>query len=76
MDSHIVKEGWDNWRNAGNEQTTFYAEYNSSGPGANKEERVKWAKQLTAKQRKQYAVNNILKGGDNWKPVVAGSGQF
>jgi pectinesterase len=76
MDSHIVKEGWDNWRNAANEQTTFYAEYNSSGPGANKEERVKWAKQLTRKQKKKYTVETILKGGDNWKPVVAGSGQF
>jgi pectinesterase len=70
MGSHIVKEGWDNWRNAANEQTVLYAEYNSSGPGANNAGRVKWAKQLSAKQRRQYTVSNILKGADNWDPEL------
>ncbi|HEX2629649.1 MAG TPA: pectinesterase family protein [Chitinophagaceae bacterium] len=69
MDKHIVKEGWNNWGNVANEQTVLYAEYNSSGAGANKEGRVKWAKQLSAKERKKYTAANILKGSDNWKPA-------
>lgn len=68
MDKHIVKEGWHNWNNTANEQTALYAEYNSSGPGADKEGRVKWAKRLTAKQRKKYTAENILKGYDKWSP--------
>ncbi|MBD0367202.1 MAG: pectin esterase, partial [Flavisolibacter sp.] len=50
MGDHIVKEGWDNWRNPENEKTALYAEYKSYGPGANAEGRVKWSKQLTAKE--------------------------
>lgn len=65
MDKHIIPGGWDNWRNPANETTARYAEYNSSGPGGNKESRVKWAKQLTDEDVKKYTLRNIL--GD-WKP--------
>lgn len=68
MGAHIVKEGWDNWRNTSNEATVLYAEYKSYGPGANTAGRVKWAKQLTAKDVKRYSVKEILKGCDNWRP--------
>jgi pectinesterase len=66
MGAHIVKQGWENWRNPDNEKTAFYAEYNSSGPGANGGERVKWSKQLTAKEAKTYTLKNIFGG---WMPV-------
>jgi pectinesterase len=65
MGNHIVPEGWDNWRNAANEQTAFYAEYNSTGAGANSNTRVKWAKQLTPKERKEYTVQHIFY---DWNP--------
>ncbi|MBD0289059.1 MAG: pectin esterase [Flavisolibacter sp.] len=64
MGDHIVKEGWDNWRNPENEKTAFYAEYKSYGPGANAEERVKWSKQLTAKEAKQYTLENIFENNN------------
>ena len=35
LGKHIRPEGWDNWRNAANEKTAYYAEYKSKGPGAN-----------------------------------------
>lgn len=65
MDSHIIPGGWDNWRNPANEQTARYAEYNSSGPGANPSQRVKWIKQLTADQASTYTISAIF---GTWKP--------
>lgn len=65
MGSHIVAEGWNNWKNTANELTARYAEYNSTGPGANIDARVKWAKILTDEEVKKYILKNIL--GD-WIP--------
>lgn len=60
MDKHILPEGWSNWKNPANEATARYAEYNSTGPGANTAARVKWAKQLTAEEAARYTMKNIL----------------
>lgn len=68
MGSHILPQGWDNWNNAGNEKTVLYAEYNSTGEGANAATRVKWSKQLTKKEMKKYTLKNIFAGADNWMP--------
>jgi pectinesterase len=65
MDKHIISEGWNNWKNPANEATARYAEYNSSGPGANTEGRVKWARQLTEEEVKKYTLKNIL---GEWNP--------
>lgn len=65
MDKHIIPEGWNNWKNPANEITARYAEYNSSGPGANPAARVKWAKQLTAEEAAKYNLKNIL---GEWNP--------
>jgi pectinesterase len=65
MDKHIIPEGWNNWKNPTNEATARFAEYNSSGPGANKDARVKWTKQLTDEEVKQYTLKNIL---GEWNP--------
>src|SRR5215470_1253022 len=46
MDKHIVAAGWDNWKNPANEATARFAEYHSSGPGANVGSRVAWSRQL------------------------------
>ncbi len=65
--SKIIKpEGWHNWNKPDAEKTTFYAEYNSKGIGANTEKRVSWSHQLTKEQSKEYQVRNILSGKDNW----------
>ena len=55
---HIIEEGWNNWKNPANELTARYAEYNSSGPGANKELRVKWSKQLSEEEASKYKNRN------------------
>ena len=68
MGDHIKPEGWNNWGNVTNETTARYAEYNSTGPGANPEERVKWAKQLTGDEAKDFTIEKIIGGADAWKP--------
>lgn len=60
MDEHIKSEGWHNWDKIDSEKTTFYAEYNSYGPGGKMDTRVPWAKILTDEQAKEYTVENIL----------------
>lgn len=65
MDKHIIPEGWNNWKNPANEATARYAEYNSSGPGANAASRVKWAKQLSAEEANKITIERIL---GSWDP--------
>ena len=64
MGQQVRPEGWNNWGKAENEKTTFYAEYQSYGPGAAPDKRVGWSHQITAEEASQYTVSNIL--GD-WK---------
>ena len=49
MGAHIRPEGWHNWSKPEAERTTDYAEYGSTGPGAEKAARVKWARKLSSK---------------------------
>jgi pectinesterase len=67
MGSHILPQGWDNWKNPENEKTVFYAEYKSFGAGARPAERVKWSHQLSQKESKKYTLNNIFNGWDPTK---------
>ncbi len=66
MDSHIKPLGWHNWGKSEAEKTAFYAEYESTGKGANSEARVNWSHQLSSEQfKKDYAMKAIFK---DWKP--------
>ncbi|HXC36713.1 MAG TPA: pectinesterase family protein [Candidatus Acidoferrales bacterium] len=69
MGSHIKPEGWNNWRNPSNELTARYAEYNSTGPGANPDSRVKWSKQLISDEADKISVSSVLGGDDGWNPT-------
>jgi pectinesterase len=60
--------GWNNWNNPANEKTAYYAESNSTGPGANPSARVPWSHQLTPEETKQYLPATFLRGTDNWQP--------
>jgi pectinesterase len=72
MGAHIDPEGWNPWKGDAmfpeKEKTAFYAEFESSGAGANPSKRVAWSKQLTAAEAKLYTIKNILGGKDNWDP--------
>ncbi|HUK83997.1 MAG TPA: pectinesterase family protein [Verrucomicrobiae bacterium] len=67
--SDVVRpEGWNNWRDPAREKTARYAEFNSSGPGANPKARVPWARQLTAVEAGAITVGPVLGGSDGWNP--------
>jgi pectinesterase len=67
----VLPEGWNNWNNtAANEKKAYYAEFESSGPGANPAARVKWAHQLTAAEAEQFMPKVFLAGADHWDPVA------
>ncbi len=68
MDSHIRAEGWNNWGNAENEKTAYFAEFNSSGAGAKVNDRVKWIYQLSKDEARAFETENFLKGKDGWNP--------
>lgn len=65
LNNVISAAGWDNWHNAANEQTAYYAEYNNNGPGFKPEGRVPWSRQLTAEEAKIYTKQSVLAG---WQP--------
>ncbi|HUC80149.1 MAG TPA: pectinesterase family protein [Flavisolibacter sp.] len=60
LPKQIAPEGWHNWGNPENEKTALYAEYKNRGEGAAVAGRVKWAKQLTDKEAKDYSVETIF----------------
>ncbi len=64
LDQQIRPEGWHNWDKPEAEQTAFYAEYNSSGPGSAPLQRPAWTHQLTVQEAAQYTLENIFK---DWK---------
>ena len=70
LGDHIVPEGWNAWPGdkmfPNKERTAYYAEYNSTGPGASPETRVKWSHQLTRKEAERYNVKNIFSKEDDW----------
>ena len=71
MGAHIAPAGWLEWH-AGqthNLDTAFYAEYKSTGPGANPAARDPHSHQLTAPQAKQYETRTFLSGSDHWNPA-------
>lgn len=68
LGDHIEPAGWHNWNKPDSEKTARYAEYRSTGPGANPAARVSWSKQLTAAEAAAYTVQNILAGPDGWNP--------
>ncbi|NDV57179.1 pectinesterase family protein [Bacteroides sp. 519] len=68
MENHIQPEGWDNWNKKDAEKTVFYAEYQSTGPGARPAKRALFSTQL--KSLKGYSIKDILKGNDGWNPLT------
>lgn len=71
MGKHIAPEGWNNWGKKEAEKTVFYAEYESTGEGANPKARAKFSHQL--KNLKGYEIESILTGDDGWNPVKNGN---
>ena len=72
MSDVVRSEGWHNWGKPEREKTTRYAEFGTTGPGANESKRVKWAKSLTATEAGEITIPAVLKGHDGWDPLTQG----
>lgn len=69
--SEVVRPaGWFDWGKPQAHETALYAEYNSTGPGANPTNRVDWSTQLTASEAKKITVDKVL-GADGWVPTAS-----
>lgn len=70
LGEHILPEGWDPWKGdemfPNKERTAFYAEYNSTGPGASPETRVDWSLQLSEEEAGKYDLKNIFSSSRDW----------
>jgi pectin methylesterase-like acyl-CoA thioesterase len=70
MEGHIEPAGWREWTPGVTHRldTAFYAEYKSTGPGANPSAREPKSHQLTSAEAKQYEATRFLAGSDHWNP--------
>jgi len=69
MGSHILPAGWREWHPGETHsiETAYYAEYNSTGPGAHRGDRDPHTKLLTADEAAQFESKTFL---DGWDPAV------
>lgn len=65
MPAGVRAEGWHNWGKPEREQTARYSEFGSTGPGANPEGRVKWARPVDAGEIEGLSPAKVLGG---WMP--------
>ncbi len=70
LGAQIDPAGWHEWHpgETHNLDTAFYAEYKSTGPGADSAAREAKSHQLTASEAEQYETSRLLAGVDHWNP--------
>ena len=71
MDDKIDPAGWREWHPGDTHSldTAFYAEFDSTGPGAHHDQRDPHTRFLTPEQASQYEPKVFLRGSDNWNPT-------
>jgi pectinesterase len=72
IEATIMAAGWSDWQSAPQPRlpTATYAEFRSTGPGANPKAREPYSKQLTAEEAKKYETKAYLAGADGWDPIA------
>jgi pectinesterase len=67
--SGIVRPvGWHNWNKPEREKTSRFAEFGSSGDGANAAARAPWSKSLSGAEAGAITAERVLSGADGWAP--------
>jgi pectinesterase len=74
IDAPVIPAGWTEWMRLGKSTlpTAYYAEYDSTGPGANPQAREPYSHQLTAAEAEKWVPSRVLVGKDNWIPPQPG----
>ena len=72
MGEKIDPAGWSEWHPGETHsiETAYYAEFDSTGPGAHHDQRDPHTHFLTAEQAAQYDPGVYLRGSDNWNPLL------
>jgi pectinesterase len=68
LSADVTPQGWNTWGKTPGTPQAWYAEFSSSGPGANPTARVPWSHQLTAAEAEQFKPKIFLAGSDHWDP--------
>jgi polygalacturonase len=71
MDDRIDPAGWREWHPGDTHSldTAYYAEFDSTGPGAHHDQRDPHTHFLTPEQAAQYEPKVFLRGADSWDPT-------
>jgi pectin methylesterase-like acyl-CoA thioesterase len=72
IEAPIMAAGWSDWKSSPQPRlpTATYAEFHSTGPGANAKAREPYSKQLTAEEARKYETKAYLAGADGWDPMA------
>jgi pectin methylesterase-like acyl-CoA thioesterase len=73
IDAPVIPAGWTEWARFGKPTlpTAFYAEYDSTGPGADAKNREPYAHQLTEAEASKWSPRRFLAGKDGWNPAAS-----
>jgi pectinesterase len=66
LSADVTPQGWNEWSKVDGKTQAYYAEFNSTGPGANPSARVPWSHQLTTAEARQFKPKVFLAGKDRW----------
>ena len=74
IDAPVIPPGWLEWPRFGvpSLPTAFYAEYRSTGPGADPSAREPYSHLLNAREAARWDPARFLAGNDNWHPMREG----
>ena len=70
LPADVIPQGWNLWGKTPGTPQAYYAEYDSTGLGANPAARVAWSHQLAKEQAAQFLPTQFLAGKDHWDPVA------
>ena len=72
IDANVIPQGWGEWPRFGvpSLPVAYYAEFDSTGPGANPMAREPYSHQLTPAEAEQFSPAHWLAGKDGWSPAA------
>jgi pectinesterase len=70
LPASLNPQGWYPWSKGTSIQDAFYAERDSSGPGAHIQSRLPGSHQLNASEAAQFMPSKFLAGSDHWNPIA------